>query len=129
MTIGIIGLGLIGGSMAIDLKRKGFADEIVGVESDPVNASAAEKIGLVDRIASYEECVEQSDLIILAVPVGAAVRILPDVLDRFQGMEKSDKVVIDVCSTKEHLARSVKYHPMRRGRILSEGGQRRRKDV
>ena len=113
MTIGIIGLGLIGGSMAIDLKRKGFADEIVGVESDPVNASAAEKIGLVDRIASYEECVEQSDLVILAVPVGAAVRILPDVLDRFQGMEKSDKVVIDVCSTKEHLARSVKYHPMR----------------
>lgn len=119
MTIGIIGLGLIGGSMAIDLKRKCFADEIVGVESDPVNASAAEKIGLVDRIASYEECVEQSDLIILAVPVGAAVRILPDVLDRFQSMEKSDKVVIDVCSTKEHLARSVKYHPMRRSYVAT----------
>ena len=47
MKVGIIGLGLIGGSMAIDLKRKGFADQILGVEAEPVNASAAEKIGLL----------------------------------------------------------------------------------
>ena len=43
--IGIIGLGLIGGSMAIDLKRKGYASQILGVEKDSVNASAAERIG------------------------------------------------------------------------------------
>ena len=48
MKVGIIGLGLIGGSMAIDLRRKGFASEITGVEADTVNAAAAEKIGLVD---------------------------------------------------------------------------------
>ena len=41
MKVGIVGLGLIGGSMAIDLKRKGFAQKVVGVEADPVNASAA----------------------------------------------------------------------------------------
>ena len=46
-TIGIIGLGLIGGSMAIDLRRRGFAGEIIGVEAEPVNAAAALKIGLV----------------------------------------------------------------------------------
>ena len=45
MKVGIIGLGLIGGSMAIDLKRKGFAREILGVESDTVNAAAAENTG------------------------------------------------------------------------------------
>lgn len=39
ITVGIIGLGLIGGSMAIDLKRRGFASEVLGVESDPVNAA------------------------------------------------------------------------------------------
>ena len=44
--VGIIGLGLIGGSMAIDLKRNGFASQVLGVEADPVNAAAAEKIGL-----------------------------------------------------------------------------------
>ena len=51
MKVGIIGLGLIGGSMAIDLKRRDFAGEIIGVEADAVNAAAALKIGLVDRVA------------------------------------------------------------------------------
>ena len=111
MKVGIIGLGLIGGSMAVDLRRRGFADEVLGVETDPVNAAAAEKIGLADRIVSFEECVGQADLVVLAVPVGAAVKMLPQVLDRFAGQKQ---VVIDVCSTKEQLARAVKYHPERR---------------
>ena len=97
--------------MAVDLRRRGFADEVLGVETDPVNAAAAEKIGLADRIVSFEECVGQADLVVLAVPVGAAVKMLPQVLDRFAGQKK---VVIDVCSTKEQLARAVKYHPERR---------------
>ena len=122
MKVGIIGLGLIGGSIAIDLKRKGFADEILGVEDDPVNAAAAQKIGLIDSIVSFEDCVDQSDLLILAVPVGVAVRMLPQVLDRYAASSldgKCDKVVMDVCSTKEHLARSAKYHPMRRNYVAS----------
>ena len=114
MKVGIIGLGLIGGSMAIDLKRKGFADEILGVESEPVNAAAAEKIGLVDRIVTLDECLAESDVVVLAVPVGAAVRMLPMVLDRFGELGDETKTVIDVCSTKEQLARCVKYHPQRR---------------
>ncbi len=112
MIVGIIGLGLIGGSMAVDLRRKGFAKEVIGVENEPVNASAAEKIGLVDRVVGLDECIAEADLVILAVPVGTAVRMLPRILDGFGGNE--GKVVIDVCSTKEHLARSVKYHPARR---------------
>ena len=84
MKVGIVGLGLIGGSMAIDLKRRGFADEIIGVEAEPVNAAAAEKIGLVDRVASLAECIRESDVVVLAVPVGAAVKMLPQVLDGFQ---------------------------------------------
>ena len=117
MKTGIIGLGLIGGSMAIDLKRRGFADEIIGVEADSVNAAAALKIGLADRIMSLEECVRASDLIILAVPVGAAVKMLPAVLDIFENEMTSagvcSKTVIDVCSTKEQLSRTAHYHPMR----------------
>ena len=87
MTVGIVGLGLIGGSMAIDLARRGFASRVIGVEADPVNAAAAEKIGLVDRIVDFDDCMEQSDLIVLAVPVGTAVKMLPEVLDRFRSME------------------------------------------
>lgn len=115
MRVGIIGLGLIGGSMAIDLKRRGFASEVLGVESDPVNASAALKIGLVDRIADFEDCVNECGLIILAVPVGAAARLLPAVLDRIG----ENQTVTDVCSTKELLADGVKHHPMRRRYVAS----------
>ena len=115
-TVGIIGLGLIGGSMAIDLKKRGFAQTVLGVEAEPVNAAAAEKIGLVDRVASLEECISLSDIIILAIPVGGAVKLLPQVLDMFSslGEKGSDKIVIDVCSTKENLTRTVRYHPLRR---------------
>ena len=113
MKVGVIGLGLIGGSMAIDLKRKGFAQEVLGVEAEPLNAAAAQKIGLADRVVPLQECVEESDLIILAVPVGAAVKMLPEILDIFAS-QNAEKIVIDVCSTKEHLSRAVKYHKARK---------------
>ena len=114
MKVGIIGLGLIGGSMAIDLKRRGFADTILGVESDPLHAAAAEKIGLADAVVSFDECVEQSDIVVLAVPADAAVSMLGKVLDRFEAMGARDRIVIDTCSIKAALAVAVKYHPMRR---------------
>ena len=123
MKVGIIGLGLIGGSIAIDLKRRGFAESVVGVEADPVNAAAAEKIGLVDKVVALSECVQVCDLVVLAVPVGAAVKLLPQVLDGMGEIARTegrcDKVVIDVCSTKEHLTRSVKYHPMRKNYVAT----------
>jgi prephenate dehydrogenase len=118
-NLGIIGLGLIGGSMAIDLKRKGFAQAVLGVDADPVNAAAAERIGLVDRVVTLEECVDKSDVIILAVPVDAALKLLPLVLDRFEQTGAKDKLVMDVCSTKEHLSRSVKYHAKRKMYVAS----------
>lgn len=120
--IGVIGLGLIGGSMAIDLRRKGFASQILGVENDPVNASAAERIGLVDRVASLEDCVKESDIVIVSVPVGAAIRIVLQVLDVMAQLYPDggcDKVLMDVCSTKESLATAVKYHPMRKRYVAS----------
>ncbi|MBR1873263.1 MAG: prephenate dehydrogenase [Bacteroidales bacterium] len=113
MIVGIVGLGLIGGSMAIDLKRRGFADKVLGVEADPVNAAAAGKMGLADEIVPLEECVDRSDIVVIAVPVGTAVKMLPQVLDRFQAQGAKDKIVIDTCSTKSRIVRSVHYHPYR----------------
>ena len=108
-TVGVIGLGLIGGSMAIDLKRRGYADSLLGVESDPVNAAAAEKMGLCDEVVDLEDCVSRSDIIVIAIPVGAAVKMLPGILDKCD----SSKIVIDTCSTKSQIVRAVRYHPMR----------------
>lgn len=126
MTVGIVGLGLIGGSMAIDLRRRGFASEILGVEAEPVNASAALNIGLADEIVDLEQCVDRSDIVVLSVPVGTAVKMLPVVLDHFAETRpgpgpvdgssgvRSRKIVIDVCSTKSSLVEAVRNHPARR---------------
>ena len=113
MTIGIIGLGLIGGSMGLDLKRRGFATTVLGVEADAVSAAAAQKMGLVDEIVPFENCIERSDIIVVAVPVGTAVRMVCDILDRFKEREYRDKIVIDVCSTKEQINQATHYHPCR----------------
>lgn len=119
MVVGIIGLGLIGGSMAIDLKRRGFADRVIGVEADSINAAAAKSIGLVDETMDLDDCIGQSDIIVIAVPVGAAVTMLPAILDKFGNMADCKKVVIDVCSTKENLAKVSHYHPMRKNYVAS----------
>lgn len=118
MIVGIIGLGLIGGSMAIDLKRRGFAQKVLGVETDPVNAAAAEKMELVDEIVPFGECVCRSDITVIAIPVGSAVKMLPQVLDIFKEEGNGRKIVIDTCSTKSNIVRAVHYHPMR-GRFVA----------
>jgi prephenate dehydrogenase len=115
MTLGIIGLGLIGGSMAIDLRRNKFADRIVGCDSSELNAMTAQRIGLVDAAVSLDELIKQSDLIILSVPVSAALRMLSDILDKIN----ENQVVVDVCSTKEKLNDSVHYHPRRKNYVAS----------
>ncbi len=104
--------------MAIDLKRRGFADKVLGVEADPVNAAAAEKMGLADEIVGFDECVRGSDIVVIAIPVGAAVKMLPQVLDIFKEEGNGGKIVIDTCSTKSNIVRSAHYHPMR-GRFVA----------
>ncbi len=109
-TVGVIGLGLIGGSMALDLKRRGFAGKTLGVEKDQVAAEAARTIGLVDEVTDFDDCVRRSDIIVVAVPVGTAVKMVTRMLD----IIGEEKIVIDVCSTKEQICNATKYHPMRK---------------
>lgn len=122
MTLGIVGPGLIGGSMAIDLRRRGFATRILGVEKDSVNAAAAVQIGIVDSIVTLEECAREADIVVVSVPAAAAVRLLPAILDIFSenGRNASEhkQVVIDTCSTKTNVTESVREHPLR-GRYVA----------
>lgn len=110
MIVGVIGLGLIGGSMAIDLRRRGFAEKVLGVENEKLNAEAALKIGLADEIVSLEYCVAASDVVVIAIPVGSAVKLLPRILDL---AASTDKVVLDVCSVKESLCQVAAGHKAR----------------
>ena len=104
--------------MAIDLKRRGFASKVLGVESEPVNAAAALKMGLCDEVVPFEDCVRKSDIVIIAVPVGTAVKMIPQVLDIFAEEGNGGKIVLDTCSTKSQIVRVAHYHPMR-GRFVA----------
>ncbi len=113
-VVGVIGLGLIGGSLALDLRRRGFASRTLGVEKDSVAAQAALTIGLVDEVTDLDTCVKEADIIVLAVPVGTAVKLVTQILDKLG----DNQIVIDVCSTKEQICRATQYHP-RRGQFVS----------
>lgn len=108
MTITIIGIGLIGGSMAISLKENGFADRIIGVEKSQENLDKAVRRRLIDEDMDLEDAVNQSNIIIISTPVNAMLQVLPQVLDLVE-----EQVVIDVGSTKVELMKSVKSHPKR----------------
>ncbi len=109
MQVAIIGMGLIGGSAALDLKKAGFADRVIGVGRTPANIAAALRLGLADRMTSLEEAVDGADLVVLAVPVDAALALLPKVLDRVNDTQ----TVTDMCSTKRALMARVENHPRR----------------
>lgn len=109
MKITIIGLGLIGGSLAIDLRKNKFATELIGVEASEDHARQAMKIGLVDRIETLEDGVKNADIVIIAIPVDKEVTVLPRVLD----LISSSTTVTDMSSTKRVIIESVKNHPRR----------------
>ena len=115
MTITIIGLGLIGGSLALSLRQHGLADRLIGVEAYPPYAQRALELGLVDEIASdLATAVAPAGLVIVAVPMDTMLTVLPQVLE----LITDKQLVIDVGSTKGNLLAAVAGHP-RRGRFVA----------
>ncbi|MCO5247372.1 MAG: prephenate dehydrogenase [Chitinophagales bacterium] len=114
MKVAVFGLGLIGGSVGIDLKRRGFASEIIGVGRTLLNIQKALDLGLADRMISKEQAVKEADLIVLSVPVNILVEELKYVLDNM----RPDAVVTDMGSTKSKIIEAVRTHPLR-GRYVA----------
>lgn len=115
MTITIVGLGLIGGSMALSLKENHFADTIIGVDNNPLHTEKALELGLVDSVALLHEAVVQSDIIIVATPVNTLTSILPNILD----LITDNQIVIEVGSTKKPVIDAVKNHPNRQNFVAT----------
>jgi len=109
----IVGVGLIGGSLALKCRKNGLANKIVGVDNNQEHGLKAMELGLVDEMMTLDEAIQVADVIVLAVPVGVLSALLPYVLDRV-----SHQVVIDMGSTKSQLANLVKDHP-HRGRFVA----------
>ena len=105
----VIGLGLIGGSIAIDLKRKGVATSLIGVDENPSHGLEAVRLGIVDEIKSLNDAVEESELVILAIPVTSITKMAADLLNRIG----PETIVIDTGSTKASICKSLERHKRR----------------
>ena len=111
--IAIVGVGLIGGSLAIQLNEKGLASKLIGVDTNRDHQKKALELGLVDEIMELDQAINNSDVIVLAIPVDAMINLLPSILD------KVDKqIIIDLGSTKEQLINISKEHS-KRGRLVA----------
>ena len=111
--IAIVGVGLIGGSLALQLNEKGLASKLIGIDANRDHQKKALELGLVDEIMELDEAIENADVIILAIPVDSMVKILPAILNKID-----KQIVVDLGSTKEQLLAVAKDHP-KRGRLVA----------
>ncbi|MEO0876614.1 MAG: prephenate dehydrogenase/arogenate dehydrogenase family protein, partial [Bacteroidota bacterium] len=113
MVVTIVGVGLIGGSMAITLKENGFASKIIGVDVSQENLDKAVRRRLIDEDLPMSEAITQSDIIIVCTPVDTMLQLLPAILDQVD-----QQVVMDMGSTKKTLLATIANHP-KRGRFVA----------
>ena len=111
--VSIIGVGLIGGSFALDLRHHIPEVCITGIDHNETHLTEALSLGIVDKTGDLNTLVT-ADLVVLAIPVNSALKVLPKVLD----LISDQAVVIDMGSTKEAICKVVSTHP-RRGQFLA----------
>ncbi|TDM00558.1 MAG: prephenate dehydrogenase [Flavobacteriaceae bacterium] len=109
MKVCVVGTGLMGGSLALDLKNKKLASHIVGVNRSFESNQWALDHGLVDQILPLEEAVLGVDLVVLSIPIDILNQMLPRVLDLIE----PQTILIDLGSTKEGICKLVENHPKR----------------
>ncbi|MGZ8543860.1 MAG: prephenate dehydrogenase [Flavisolibacter sp.] len=114
MRVAVIGMGLIGGSLALALKDRQIAVSIIGVDANKTHADQALQNGLADEMTSLEDAIIKADLVVLAVPVHALAALLPGVLDLV-----NQQVVMDVGSTKKNILDAVKGHAKRKNFVAT----------
>ena len=107
MKVFIIGVGLIGGSLAKDLKSIGDF-QITGIDKNKLNLNFALKDGIIDRLGKINEIIK-ANIVILSVDVESAIYLLPKILT----LINNNCLVIDFGSTKGKLCSLVSDHPKR----------------
>jgi prephenate dehydrogenase len=108
-TITIIGLGLMGGSFALQAKQKNLCSHIIGVENNEQHAQQALQLGLANQVLPLIEAVQKADIVLITTPVQIAKQLLPIILNNI-----TNQVVFDMGSTKQEIIEAVKDHPKRK---------------
>lgn len=113
-NIYIVGVGLIGGSLGLDIKSLNDQAKIFGIDTNDDHLEEAIDLGIINAKADYDD-LQNADMVILSIPVDKALNILPKVLDNIS----DDTVVVDVGSNKYSICKSVEQHPRRRNFLAS----------
>ena len=93
----LIGVGLMGGSLALALRQRGLVREVVGIDVDPANLAAARERNIIDAgFSDLREGVEGADWVVIAAPVGAT----PGILANLRSVWREDVIYTDTGSTK-----------------------------
>ncbi|MCH3881770.1 MULTISPECIES: prephenate dehydrogenase [Tenacibaculum] len=108
-NIYLIGVGLIGGSFAIDIKKNNPETVIYGIDASEDHLDKAIALGVIQEKAVLDD-IEKADLVIVSIPVDATVKLLPIILDKIS----DNGLVVDAGSTKEAICKAVEHHPRRR---------------
>lgn len=111
--IAIVGVGLIGGSLALQLHEKKLSSKLIGVDVSANNAKDALENELVDLILPLDEAIQKAKVIVLSTPVNTSAKLLPQILDKID-----NQIVMDMGSTKSDVIEAVKNHP-KRGRFVA----------
>jgi prephenate dehydrogenase len=104
-NIAIVGVGLIGGSFAKSAKKLALCSKIFGVDNNPDFLNTAKNIGLIDDFGTLEEVIPLCDVVIVAIPVNATRKLLPQILNLC-----THQLVFDAGSTKAGICASVQNH-------------------
>jgi prephenate dehydrogenase len=106
--IAILGLGLMGGSLALALK--GHCRSILAFDPDPETVSLARQVKVVDRVSSHlEEIVPQANLVILAAPINAILTLI----EKLPNLHPGGAMVLDLGSTKRQIVQKMETLPPR----------------
>ncbi|WP_439151583.1 prephenate dehydrogenase [Winogradskyella sp.] len=108
-NIFVIGVGLIGGSFALDIKKRNPECTIYGIDKNDGHLDEALQYHIIDEKAEIKD-LNKADLVIIAIAVDAALDILPSILDHVS----DNTIVFDAGSTKEDICLKVKNHKRRR---------------
>ena len=114
MNVFVIGVGLIGGSLVLDIKSKYSEAKIFGIDTNENNLEKALELGVIDEKSNFDALVN-ADIVIVSIPVDVQLEIIPKVLEQIN----DNCLLIDVGSTKEQICKLLEKHPKRRNYLAT----------
>lgn len=105
MRLGIVGVGLIGGSFALGLRQQGLVSVVLGADNNPQHLAQAQALGIIDHARDISYLAAHVDCLLLATPI----RAIAPILQALRPHLRPDVLISDVASTKETVIAQARH--------------------